>query len=179
MLFWALDCKILHMPIDYRARLAANIRQLLSGQGIGPKALRAKYLSGNKQGAFVSSRTIGYILSGNQEAGLDAIVAIACSLGVEPYHLLTPILDPLTHLQPEHRENWIKAEAIRRAKIIVGAERKSEARNEAQEIARRAAGSIRARGASLGRAGANASAGGGRPRASQTQAKTKRTKTTV
>ena len=172
------------MTIDYRRRLAANIRALLLGHGLGPKQLRAKYLGGNKRGKFVSSRTIGYILSGNQEAGLDAIVAIACSLGVEPYHLLAPELDPLTQLPSARTENFIEAEVQRRLSArlprAMRALRAMEAENEAQEIASRAAERGREdASASHRRAGPVGRKGSGRQQETAQSKTTKRNKTAV
>ena len=172
------------MTIDYRRRLAANIRALLLGHGLGPKQLRAKYLAGNTRGKFVSSRTIGYILSGNQEAGLDAIVAIACSLGVEPYHLLAPELDPLTQLPSARTENFIEAEVQRRLSArlprAMRALRAMEAENEAQEIASRAAERGREdAGASHRRAGPVGRKGSGRQQETAQSKTTNQNKTAV
>jgi hypothetical protein len=104
------------VAIDYRKALRENLRVLLALSGKSRDTIKARYVAGPKKGEILSSRTVGYVLSGAEgTSGLsvDGLGALATALGIEAYHLLVPGLDPLTH--PVTRaETWIEAEVERR-----------------------------------------------------------------
>jgi len=111
-----------HMTADYRRRLAYNIRALLSHQGIAADRLQARYMAGAKKGKLVSARTIAYILADRDDkygANLDALAAIACSLGVDVYQLLVPDLDLHSPITPQQAESYIENEVERRFRAAI------------------------------------------------------------
>jgi hypothetical protein len=105
------------MTANYRRQLADNIKGLLTAKGIRSDRLQARYLAGAKKGKLVSARTIAYLIADRDDkygANLDALAAIACSLGLQVYQLLLPDLDPFAPIPPDRGESYIEAEVERR-----------------------------------------------------------------
>lgn len=113
---------------DYRAALRDNIKALLKYRGLTRETLNATYLAGPKAGERVSPRSVGNMMSEDEGANgpsLDMVAAVAAKLGVLPWQLLVPGIDPanppyLTLTDEErklHREfERLRAQIVENAK---------------------------------------------------------------
>lgn len=94
---WRQDFAMRIRPDDYRGALRENLKALLKARKLTRETLNAPYLSGPKKGKIVSPRSVGNMMAEDESANgpsLDMVGAVAKKLGLLPWQLLVPGLDP-------------------------------------------------------------------------------------